>query len=56
MLPLVYFLLHPNRLNVSKIIPQNVRDHVYYIGAESKSFYQVALCDGCGCGGGCAGV
>ena len=35
MFPLICFLLHPNRLNISKIIPQNVNDHVYYTGAES---------------------
>ena len=32
----------PNRLNISKIIPQNVNDQVYYTRAESKSFYPVA--------------
>ena len=42
MLPLVCILLHPNRLNINKIIPQNVNDHVYYSGAENKSFYSVA--------------
>ena len=56
------FLLHPNRLNVSKIINQNVRDHVYYTRAESMSFYPVAyvaylfIKDGCGCGCLCVGV
>ena len=57
MLPVICFLLHPNRLNISKIIPQNVNDHVYYTGAESKSFYAVAYVfnkDGCGCG--CVGA
>ena len=57
MLPLICFLLHPNRLNVGKIIPQNVRDHIYYTGAESKPFYPVAyvfIKDGCGCG--CVGA
>ena len=42
MSPWICFLLYPNWLNVSKIIPQNVRDHVYYTGAESKSSYPVA--------------
>ena len=56
MLPSICCLLHPNRLIVSKIIPQNVKDHVYYAGAESKSFHTVAyvfIKDGCGCGCGC---
>ena len=59
MLSLMCFLLHPNRLNISKIIPQNVNDQVYYTRAESKSFYPVAyvfMKDGCGCGWGCVGA
>ena len=59
MLPLICFLLHPNRLNISKIIPQNVNDHVYYTGAGKESFYPVAyvfMKDGCGCGCGCVGA
>ena len=58
MLPLICFLLHPNRLNISKIILQNVNDHDY-TGAESKSFFPVAyvfMKDGCGCGCGCGCV
>ena len=31
-------------MNVSEITPQNVRDHVYYTGAESKSFIQWRMC------------
>ena len=57
MLPLICFLLHPNRLNISKIRPQNVNDHFYYTGAGKESFYPVAyvfIKDGCGCG--CGGV
>ena len=42
MLPLICFLLHPNRLDISKIIPQNVNDHLYYTGLGSWSFYPVA--------------
>ena len=37
-----------------------MRDHVYYTGAESKSFYPVVaytvIKDGCGCGCGCVGA
>ena len=35
-------MLHPNRLIVSKMMPQNVRDHVCYTEAEIKSFHPVA--------------
>ena len=59
MLPLICFLLHLNQLNISKIIPQNVNDHVYYTGVEKRSFYPVAYVfvkDGCGCGCGCMGA
>ena len=43
-LPVICFLLHPNRLNISKIIPQNVNDHVYYTEAESSHFLQWLMC------------
>ena len=59
MLPLISFLLHSDRLNICKIMPQNVRDHVYHTGAESKSFYLVGyvfIKGGCGCGCGCKGA
>ena len=46
MLPVICFLLHPNRLNISKIIPQNVNDHVYYTGAEGSHFMQWCMCFG----------
>ena len=42
MLPLICFLLHSNRLNISKIILQNVNDNVKNTGAGKESFYPVA--------------
>ena len=53
--------MHLNQLNISKIIPKNVDDHVYYTGAEKKVILSsgVCVCEGwvwmwvwvCGCVG-----
>ena len=44
MLPLICFLLHPDRLNISNIVPQNVNDHVYHTGVETSHFIQWRMC------------
>ena len=56
MLPLICFLLHPNRLNVSKTIPQ-MRELTFIVLERKVSHFSpvtyMFIKDGCGCGCGC---